>query len=134
MLHAVQWANDDWLDFCGFSAAEICGQSLKVLQGPATNRETLDEIKQAALKSESVTVTLVNYTKHAVPFQHTITIEPLVDSTGRPCLYKVGSSNVVSATDLGDAMAAGLQAAVGPAAVTATGMGLQDLPMFQAVA
>ena len=38
----------------------------------------------------------VNYTKHGIPFTHTIDVEPLADSTGNAVLYKVSKQVLIS--------------------------------------
>jgi len=94
---SVIWASDEWLSFCGFSSAEVtAGQSLKVIQGPATDPASLTNIMESVRRREAITTTLLNYTKHGIPFVHTISIEPLTNSLGEPVLFKVQSHHIVS--------------------------------------
>jgi len=98
--HQIMWASDDWLNFCGFNRTEVSGQTLRVLQGPETSMDVIAAIMDAVRRKETIQATLLNYTKHAVPFYHTISIEPLVNADGQPALYKVASSDVMSSRDV----------------------------------
>jgi len=90
----VMWASQDWLNFCGFTNTEVISQSLRCIQGPETCVATLGELMEAISRGDSVAVTLTNYTKHGIPFRHTITVEPLLNSHKQVVLYKCASSDV----------------------------------------
>jgi hypothetical protein len=32
--YPIVWASEGWLDVCGYSAAEIIGMTMKLIQGP----------------------------------------------------------------------------------------------------
>ena len=98
LLAAVLSASDEWLSFCGFEKEQIVGRTLKILQGPGTDRATLNGIMDAAKQRSVCSATLLNYTRRSVPFYHTITIEPLTDSYGQPQVFKVYSTSVVTCT------------------------------------
>jgi len=102
---AVKWVSEDWALFCGFNSNDLAGKSLRMIQGPATDRDTLEAIKYAALRCECISATLVNYTNHGLPFQHRIDITPLYDSFGFPRLFKVTSSDIISSKDLSETFA-----------------------------
>jgi len=93
----IMWASDDWLRFCGFEAGEVVDQSLKCIQGPCTCFEDSMALAEAATRFESKTVTLTNYTKHGVPFTHTVIMEPLMNSFDQPVMYMARSVNITSA-------------------------------------
>ena len=96
--------SEEWLNFCGFSRSEIVGETLKILQGEATDRDTTEAITLPALQRESITATLVNYTKRGWPFLHTVHVEPLVGAAGVAAGgFKVCSRGIVSSRDLEDA-------------------------------
>jgi len=65
-LHApfeVMWVSNDWLDFCGFEHSQIVGQTLKLIQGPETDADTLLALMDAVARHDSINVRLTNYTK-----------------------------------------------------------------------
>jgi len=92
--YEVLWSSADWLSFCGFTDSEVAGQTLKIIQGPDTDPDVLVALMDAVARLDTIHLTLVNYTKHGIPFTHTIDVEPLADSTGNAVLYKVSSSDV----------------------------------------
>ena len=97
---AVMWASDDWLSFCAFERTEIIGKTLKTIQGPGTDIGVISQIMDAVSQHGTITAQLLNYTKHGVPFYHTITVEPLVDSAGRTQIFRVHSKDIMSARDV----------------------------------
>ena len=58
------WASGDWLDFCGFHTSEIVGQTLKIIQGPETDADTIVALMDAVARVDSINVRLTNYTRH----------------------------------------------------------------------
>jgi len=92
--HKVMWASEAWMRFCGFEAEELLDNTLGLIQGPETDEETVAGLMDAVGQRQRCSVTLVNYTKHGVPFRHTITCEPLCNSFGVPVVYKAASHDI----------------------------------------
>jgi len=90
----VLWASDDWLQFCGFSGAELRGQTMRIIQGPATDRDAAEMLSEAGSNRCCGEATLINYTKARVPFRHTLRIEPLVNTFGQLRIYRASSKDV----------------------------------------
>lgn len=95
------WASDDWLDFCGFGKAEVAGKTLKCIQGPETDADTIVALMDAVARQDSISLRVVNYTRNGIPFAHNIDVAPLVDSSGHPTIYSVVSTNVQVLLDQG---------------------------------
>ena len=95
------WASDDWLGFCGFENTQVVGQTLKILQGPDTDADTIVALMDAVARTDSINVRLTNYTRHGIPFSHDLKVEPLTNSHGEPVLYRVQSRNVVTLLEQG---------------------------------
>jgi len=91
----MMWASGDWLDFCGFQTNEIVGKTLKCIQGPETDADTIVTLMDAVARVTSITVRLTNYTRHGIPFAHDVEVQPLTNSRGEPVLYKVRSNNII---------------------------------------
>ena len=91
----MMWASGDWLDFCGFETKEIVGKTLKCIQGPETDADTIVTLMDAVARVNSITVRLTNYTRHGIPFAHDVEVQPLTNSRGEPVLYKVRSNNII---------------------------------------
>jgi len=90
----MMWASRDWLDFCGFHRCDIAGKSLKAIQGPDTDAETIGALMDAVARLATMRVRLVNYTRNGIPFEHDVEVEPMRNSQGDAVLYKVSSHNV----------------------------------------
>ena len=90
------WGSDEWHSFCGFSASDVKDKTLRILQGPETDPQSLKVIMEAVQRREVVTATLLNYTKHQTPFIHTVTVEPLTNSKGETAVFMVTSRNILS--------------------------------------
>ncbi len=67
----------------GYAAAEVIGQTPRILYGPATDRATLAIIQAALAAGEPVHAELVNYTKAGTPFWMEMDLVPIADATGR---------------------------------------------------
>jgi len=95
----VLWASKDWLNFCGFEQADLKRQTMKIIQGPSTDDVVARELSDAATERRCSEATLINYTKHRVPFRHTISIEPLINSFGQVRLYRARSMDIEVLSD-----------------------------------
>ena len=93
----ILWATAEWLAFCGYPDREVRGKglTLKCLQGPATDEDTLLALMDAVARKDQICVSLVNYTRHGLPFRHTLDLQPLVNSFGEAVLYRVASSDIL---------------------------------------
>lgn len=78
----IIYVNPAFEKVTGYKLAEVTGKSPRLLQGPETDRETLDKVKTALQNRESVHVELVNYGKSGKPHLLEMNIVPVVDSNG----------------------------------------------------
>ena len=99
--YPIVWASEGWLELCGFSATEIVGRDLKLIQGPGTDRLAITKLMDAVRSgSELHELTLVNYTKEKQPFRHTLSMVPLCSEPGEdgqaaaPTTLRATSTNV----------------------------------------
>ena len=60
--------NGAWSKLCGFSQEESEGKSLKLLQGPATNGETVQKLMEDVTQGHPSSMTVTNYNKDGNPF------------------------------------------------------------------
>jgi len=98
----VMWASCDWLDFCGFANEDVVGKSLKVIQGPETDADSIVALMDAVARHDSINLRLTNYTRNGIPFDHDVEVQPLKNSSGEPVLYKVSSRNITSLREKGE--------------------------------
>lgn len=76
------YANDQFCELTGYDRAEILGRNCRFMQGPASDPETVDEIRQGIESHEPVSVTLQNYRKDGTQFWNKLDIAPVRDDTG----------------------------------------------------
>ena len=96
---AVVWASEDWLKLCGFTAPEVVGHNLSLIQGPGTDRTAVARIMAAARAQSMVeNVQLVNYTKTKQPFSHVLSMRPVYENgeLAPPTLFRATSTDARS--------------------------------------
>lgn len=67
----------------GYSREEVIGRNCRFLQGPRTDRATVDGIKDSCARGSSITVKLLNYRKDKSVFWNLLHISPVHDQDGR---------------------------------------------------
>lgn len=66
----------------GYSAQEVLGRNPRFLQGPKTDPEAREKLREAVREKKARTVTVLNYRKDGSPFWNEITISPVFDDSG----------------------------------------------------
>lgn len=79
----IVFVNEAFTKHTGFAAEEAIGQSPRILQGPETQRESLDKIRDALERKAPVRTEVINYTRSGEPFWLELDIVPIDDETGR---------------------------------------------------
>nr|AML79646.1 putative LOV domain-containing protein [Mougeotia sp. BC-2016] len=79
----IIFASDDFLELTEFSREEIIGRNCRFLQGPGTDMDTVQLIRDAIREQRDVTVQLLNYTKSGKPFWNLFHLQAVKDSTGQ---------------------------------------------------
>ncbi|SEP18785.1 PAS fold-containing protein [Salinihabitans flavidus] len=78
----VVFVNEAFTTTTGYSQDEILGATPRMLQGPDTERERLDEIRTALQARQSIRTELTNYRKDGSSFTTEIDVNPLFDAAG----------------------------------------------------
>ena len=78
----IVYANPAFTQHTGWTLQEVLGRSPRMLQGPGTDRQTLDEVREALARWRPVQVELLNYRKDGSSFWTELSIVPLADETG----------------------------------------------------
>ncbi|MFP4228750.1 MAG: putative bifunctional diguanylate cyclase/phosphodiesterase [Salinivenus sp.] len=78
----ITWVNKAFTDMTGYDKAELVGQTPRILQGPKTNRDTMDRIRTALEEETSVQAETVNYRKDGTPYIVSWVIAPVRDAEG----------------------------------------------------
>jgi len=78
----VVYVNRTFRELTGYSLDAVRGGNLRLLQGPDTESDAVDTLREALEIWEPVTVELWNYRADGTRFRNCVTLEPLSDDTG----------------------------------------------------
>jgi PAS domain S-box-containing protein len=76
------YANAGFERLTGYSAEDVLGRNCRFLQGPDTDRDTLERLRSAIRRRQSCTVQLLNYRKDGTTFWNRLSITPVRDASG----------------------------------------------------
>ncbi|MGC5773710.1 ATP-binding protein [Paenibacillus pabuli] len=83
------FVNEYFTQLTGYSAVESIGQNCRFLQGPETDPDTVEQIREALNKQQSMKIEILNYTKNGQKFWNELNIDPIFNESGE-CLFFVG--------------------------------------------
>ena len=96
---AVVHASPSWVYTCGFSLDEVVGNTLRCIQGVATDAAVVAELMRACRAGVAIHgLQLVNYDKSKSPFMHELSVEPVIGAGGEAFL-RATSRNVRRLTE-----------------------------------
>jgi PAS domain S-box-containing protein len=78
----IVYVNDAFVQRTGYSREEAIGRTPRILQGPRTQRDVLDRIRQALERWQPIREELINYKKSGEEFWLELDIVPIADATG----------------------------------------------------
>ncbi len=79
----IVYVNDGFERMTGYKKEEVIGKTPRILQGPKTDRETLDRLKDSLIEGKAFFGQTVNYRKDGSEFINQWDIHPLVDEDGK---------------------------------------------------
>lgn len=85
--YKIIFVNSAFTNMTGYSSEEIVGKTPKILQGPLTEPEALNEFRIALENRSSLKVTILNYKKNGEPFWNQISMNPMYDRSGKLAHY-----------------------------------------------
>ncbi|MCL3860742.1 SpoIIE family protein phosphatase [Actinotalea sp. K2] len=77
------WVNPAFEQVTGYRAEDVLGRNCRFLQGPDTDRSTVDRLGAAIRAGTTVAETVLNYRKDGTPFWNQLVISPVVDGSGQ---------------------------------------------------
>lgn len=80
--HPILFVNRAFEQRTGHARSDVLGHDARLLQGPGTDRATLDRIHQALADWQPVTVELLNYTRTGQAFWVELSLTPVADERG----------------------------------------------------
>ena len=78
----IVFANRAFLDLTLYEEKDIVGRNCRLLQGPDTSRDTVDEVRAALAERRAVAVDILNYKADGTPFWNALYIGPIFDRDG----------------------------------------------------
>ncbi len=78
----IVYANEAFEKMTLYSKAEVIGQSPRILQGPATDREELKRLKKHLMNWEACETEILNYKKNGETFWVNFTVVPVKNENG----------------------------------------------------
>lgn len=78
----IIFASDSFLELTEYSREEILGRNCRFLQGPETDTDTVQQIRDAIRDQTEITVQLINYTKSGKKFWNLFHLQPMHDQKG----------------------------------------------------
>ena len=83
----VVFANSAFCELTGYARHEILGCNCRFLQGPETDRHTVDRIRAAVQAGEKLDIEIRNHRKNGEPFWNRLLMEPVRDGRGAIAYY-----------------------------------------------
>ena len=78
----IEYVNSAFEEITGYSAAEATGQTPRILQGPDTDRDTLDAVREHLETGSPFTAETLNYKKDGTPFYNQWNLAPVSGEDG----------------------------------------------------
>ncbi|CAO2205321.1 unnamed protein product [Urochloa humidicola] len=83
----IIYASDAFVSLTGYSREEILGCNCRVLNGPGTSLEVLEEINQHICSEQACTVDLLCYRKDGSSFCDLLHVSPIRDASGKVAFH-----------------------------------------------
>nr|AML77136.1 putative LOV domain-containing protein [Austrobaileya scandens] len=83
----IVYASDAFLSLTGYSRTEVLGRNCRFLQGPDTNVEAVNQIRQSIQAERPCGVRILNYRKDSSLFWNLLHISPVRNASGKIAFY-----------------------------------------------
>ncbi len=91
----IIFANNAFIAMTGYQPEELLGRNCRFLQGPETDRETVDELRAAIRERREIATEILNYRRNGTSFWNALFVSPVFGTDGE-LLYFFGSQLDVS--------------------------------------
>lgn len=78
----IVFVNEPFLRLTGYERSEVLGHNCRFLQGPDTDPETVNAIRDALRRAEAITVDILNYRKDGTTFWNRLRMRPVFADSG----------------------------------------------------
>nr|AML78086.1 putative LOV domain-containing protein [Homalosorus pycnocarpos] len=113
----IVYASDGFLQMTGYTAEEVLGRNCRFLQGPATNRHTIIEIRDAIREERACQVSILNYTKQGKPFWNLFHMAPVYSKEDGRVVHFVGVQTPIISNCDHDPLSSAMNCFCSPASV-----------------
>jgi len=100
----IVFVNRAFLEMTGYSSEELLGNNCRFLQGPDTDRDTVDSVREAIASRNEVAVEILNYRKDGSSFWNALFISPVYNEHGELVYYFGSQLDVSRRRDTEDAL------------------------------
>ncbi len=100
----IVFANGAFLGLTGYTLEEIVGRNCRFLQGPETDRGTIDQVRNAIERREEFAAEILNYRKNGSSFWNALFISPVYDREGNLIYFFASQLDVSRRRDAEDAL------------------------------
>ncbi|KAL4195612.1 hypothetical protein AMTRI_Chr05g74180 [Amborella trichopoda] len=84
---SIVYASDAFLTLTGYSRHEVLGRNCRFLQGPFTDVEDVQKIREGIQSGKPCTVRILNYRKDTTSFWNSLHISPVRNSFGKVSFF-----------------------------------------------
>jgi PAS domain S-box-containing protein len=95
----VVFTNDAFCRLTGYTRQEILGRNCRFLQGPETDPETIQRIRDAISTARAIEIDVRNYRKGGEPFWNRLLVAPVLDAEGRLAYFFASQVDVTLERD-----------------------------------
>ncbi len=78
----IVYVNEAFTRLTGYAPADVLGRNCRLLQGPETAPEAVDELRVAVRDRRPAVATLINYRRDGTPFWNEVHLSPVRDEHG----------------------------------------------------
>ena len=100
----IIFANRAFLEMTGYTLDEVVGRNCRFLQGPETEPEVIDRVRQAVAQREDFATEVLNYRKDGSSFWNALFISPIYNERGDLIYFFASQLDVSRRRDAEDAL------------------------------
>jgi PAS domain S-box-containing protein len=100
----IAFANQAFLRMTGYDRAEILGRNCRFLQGPDTDRATVDEVRRAVEARREIATEILNYRRNGSTFWNALFISPVLNQQGELIYFFASQLDVSRRRDAEDSL------------------------------
>jgi len=102
--YPIIFSNDAFLEMTGYSEHEVLGRNCRFLQGPETDRRSVQVIRAALAENREMAIEILNYRKDGSTFWNALFISPVYAPSGELIYFFASQLDVSRRRDAEDAL------------------------------